>query len=169
MSEDLKTLFEEPKKLAVPARWLDVDPEGFEVHVPLEIKGVIIEGLALRATCQRWCADRNVMFQLEYAPAGAKSKPLARIDWKPHHTHNKKDRGPEDLQFKRQKDSHHHSFGLNWLLPEARIRSGNLPIAMPIVPEPESFKNLLALVDKEFRIPGLLNDFPEPPWEYRLL
>jgi len=63
--------------------------------------------------------------------------------------------------------SHNHSFGLNWVLGDARMLKENLPIAVPILPDPEGFNQLLALVSNEFRI-GNAGDIPIPPWDLLL-
>lgn len=126
-----------------------------------------MEGLQLRGVCRRWLPDRAVTFQLELFPARTRAQPLSRIDWKPLSPH-RNSRGPENVRGKIIAGTHHHSFELNWVAHENRMKR-RISVAAPIVPEPKTYEELLAVVDREFRIQALSGVLPKPEWELRLL
>lgn len=111
--------------------------------------------------------EEAVTVQLEYEQEGRRDKAIDRINWRPIHTHNNGNKGPKEHRLREMEGSHHHSFALNWLTSETRLRLRNLPVAEPLVPDPADFKSLLAFVEDVFRIEGLSESSP-PPWEESL-
>lgn len=151
MAVDFSAFVEQEKNLGIPIRW-SRDGDSLVFVAPLETEGITIEGLQLRGRTKTFYPERDVTFQLEYQGLTHKAEPLARIDWRPFHTHNNKGRGPEKFRFKQQTGSHHHCFAENWNSVFNQMLKHNLPIALPIDPEPQGFVELLAVVRKEFRI-----------------
>lgn len=171
MSEKIPELFKAEKTLPMKPDWKESGADWLRLTSTLDVEGVTIEGLRLEATCLKIRPMSVVTFLILYAQnTRVKHEPIARIDWKPLHTHNNKENGPQELKYTPQNGSHHHSFELNWLYQEQRMRSAkaNLPIAKPIIPEPANFNDLLTYVSKEFNISNL-NCVQIPPWEERLL
>ena len=154
-------------KLLTAADWVDRGGGRVSLVAALEIGGATIEGLFLRATARRALADREVMFQVEYRPSFGAEEQLCRINWRPIRPHHNHGRGPEEHRFREIAGSHHHSFEANWVADENRMRSGNLPIAIPVSPDPSDFRQLVALVTKEFRINNL-GGISVPPWDLML-
>jgi hypothetical protein len=76
--------------------------------------------------------------------------------------------GPKEFQHILQTGSHHHRFDLNWARSPDAVLRGELPIAVPIENEPTSFRALLALVGKEFRIKKI-QSVAVPPWQPSML
>lgn len=172
MLADLKTLFEAPKTFPVRPYWIKRDEERFNLVSPLDIGGVTIEGLQFRAIAMINRTDEMVTFQLEYFPAkkNPKGGPIARIEWKPLAAHSNKNIGPEKYRNLIQKGSHHHEFALNWQHDSDGVRKGNksnLPISVPIKPEP-TFDEMLAFVGKEFNI-SPIEWVSRPPWEPKFI
>jgi hypothetical protein len=96
----------------------------------------------------------DFMFQVEYQPGGPRSsQQLERLEWRARHTNP--NYGPVDLRLRDFECTHIHSFELNYLAKEKRMRSGNLELARPVEPEPENFEDFLALAEKLLRIKGL--------------
>ncbi|MDR3413896.1 MAG: hypothetical protein P4L87_23530 [Formivibrio sp.] len=151
MAPDLPALIAQEKNLGFPVKWAK-DGDCLVFLAPLEIDGITIQGLQLRGKTKAFYANRNITIQLQYQGILGKAEPIARICWKPFHTHNNKGKGPHGLRFVEQKGSHHHSFGDNWNTTTNQMFKPNLPIAVPLSPEPQGFFELLALVRKEFRI-----------------
>jgi hypothetical protein len=63
---------------------------------------------------------------------------------------NKRGMGPPHLAGRRPSNSHYHSFDLNWLPNEGRMRGGNggnLPLAMHMPSGLESFREVMAFVE----------------------
>ncbi len=120
--------------------------------VPLGMAGVTIDGLELRAAASKTMECRNITFQLEHFPAGGKKTPLFRIDYRPFSIHRNQGGGPAELRWLDIPGTHEHPFDLNYIESADRMRSGNLPIARPVDPDPESFHGLLALCGERLRI-----------------
>lgn len=134
----------------------------------LDVDGVTIEGMLFRATAMKDRPEAALTFQLEYRLPPRRDDAIERIDWRPLHTHTNNGRGPPEHRYTIQHGSHHHPFHLNWLPEENRMRTTNLPIAVPIVPDIPDFPSLLEFGRKCLRI-GNLMALPAPPWEGRLL
>jgi hypothetical protein len=131
----------------------------------LEIEGVTIAGLRLRATAIKNRPDASVTFQLEYQRPKFPGSALSRVEWRPAGgAHNNRGLGPPEHRNKFITGTHYHPFDLNWQDAASQVGRGNLPIAIPLVPEPEDFAVLVAFVAQEFRIPNA-NIVSEPPWE----
>jgi hypothetical protein len=127
----------------------------------LEVDGLTIEGLELRCGALQNAPDRAVTFHLQHYPAKGPCIPLARIDWKPLGSHTNPNAG--ELPLLRIDGSHAHEFHLNWLAEHGRMRTGNLPVARPLNPDPRTYDELLAVVGKQFRINGI-ERIEQPPW-----
>jgi len=155
------------EKTAILSDWTDDERGRQRLILSLEIEGAAIEGLNLRATANRTLPDREVMFQLEYEARYRSKDILARIDWRPLKSHRNGDVGPKAHRLKEIAGSHYHSFALNWVEITGRMRQPNLPIAKEITPDPANFRQLLALVSKEFRISNLAG-VPLPAWDLLL-
>jgi hypothetical protein len=168
MTVELPALFQCEKAIAVAPDWVARDSEALTVVTPLEIDGVVIEGLQFRATARKRLPEEMVTFQLEYHPPNEIGGPLCRIEWKPLSGHNNKGRGPKDWQNKIITGCHHHAFDLNLKYAEKELRRGILPIAIPLVDSPGNFGKLLDLVKKEFRINNI-EWLEVPPWEPTLV
>ena len=156
------------KALSVAGQWVEAANQRLYFVVPLEIDEATLEGLVLRGRAVKDRPDEEVMFQLEFPQPSRRDRGIDRIDWRPLHTHNNLGRGPDELRFMPQVNSHHHAFDLNWLAAEARMLTSNLPLARPIEPDLKSFDDLLAFIKKSFRINDI-GQIPPPPWEGLLL
>ena len=165
MFDDLPALFESPKTFPIRPECKPRDQNWLRCVQSLDIDGVTIEGLQFRATALLTRADASVTFQLEYYPPRRQPKggPLARIEWRPVTAHNNKGKGPRNLQHVIQRGTHHHLFEENWRDDPDGVRKGELPISIPIDPEP-SWHEVLAIVGKEFRI-SPIDWVPNPPWK----
>jgi hypothetical protein len=147
-------LFSCSKVLITDVSWVSTSGQcSFEA--PLEVQGLALEGLRLRSTVYTGGPVLAAMLQLEYIAAGRKLGPLDRIDWNPIHTHNNRGKGPPELQFIPQTGSHHHTFDWNWLPDEGRMRTSNLPVAIPLSPDPVTVAELFGFAEGYFRIKGL--------------
>lgn len=164
MPADLPELFNATKELPLAPQWAERDSERLVLVSPLEIRGVVIEGLWFRATAMIEMPDEAVTCQIEYhPPRGGVGGALCRIEWRPLSGHNNKGLGPPEHQHRLIRGSHHHRFDLNWGVAPKSVRRGNLPVAVPLNDDPADFETLLALVSKEFNIAniGLVS---HPPW-----
>jgi hypothetical protein len=164
---DLPALVGAEKVLVITPAWIDREADALDLTAPLEIDGVAVEGLTLRGRARKPLADREVIFQLEYHAPEIVGGPVCRIEWRPLNKHNNKGLGPKEFQNVIQDGSHHHRFDLNWKRSEAAVLRGEIPIAIPIE-DPGSFRGLLAVVGKEFRI-RRIQSVTVPPWEPKML
>ncbi len=167
MIVDIREIIEGEKTLAAEIVWAPISAfdDGFEV--PLNLGGVTLEGLRLRGKASRLVSDEDYMLQLEYCPVGRRVGGLDRIDWRPHHDHPNKGKGPDQYRFKVIQGCHHHQFLLNWYEPENRMLSGNLPIAVPMEPKLMSQSELFAFAENWFKI-SKLSRCPVPKWQGNL-
>jgi hypothetical protein len=167
--DDLPALVAADKELAGEPAWRPGrGPDDLEMSVPLEIEGIVIEGLTLRGRVLKSLPDREVAFQLEYHGPRIIGGPICRIDWKPLGTHSNRGVGPKDLRHVLQKWSHHHRFDLNWARSEEGVLRGEIPIAVPLETDPKNFRDLLGVVGKEFKI-ARIQVIGIPPWEPAML
>jgi hypothetical protein len=137
---------------------------------PLEIGGVTEVGFVLHGGCYRNQPDRHVTMELRVGRIpGRKCVPLKRVCWRSLTGHtNKRGMGPPNLAGKRLTNSHHHSFDLNWLPNENRMRSGNLPLAMDMGSGLESFQEVMVFVGIAFKISNIEAITP-PEWQHTLV
>ena len=145
--------------------------DGREVSIvsSLESEGITLPFCRLRICAVRTMPDEAVTVQIEHARGGQKYRPLVRLDWRPiNDTHRNKHRGPPEYRWKEIVGTHYHRFDLNYFESEKRMLEGNLPIAVPVIPEPMTFAEILDFVGKEFNILGL-ELYEPPPWEGVLL
>jgi hypothetical protein len=170
MPVDLPALFQAKKFLSINPDWVERDSTFLSLTCPLDLEdGTVIEGFFLRATAMKHRPDRTVAFQLVYKPQrrNVEGGPFARIEWRPLKPHTNKNFGPPHLRLLTIRGSHYHRFDYNWAHSPAQVRRGNLYTAEPIDPDPPNYGDLLAFVEKEFRIQGV-SAIAVPPWEAKL-
>lgn len=169
MSTELADLFRAEKILPVQPAFKERDNEWYRLVCPIEIKGVVVEGLQLGGSAMKRLPDESVTIQLEFHPTkgGPRGGPLARIEWRPMKGHNNKGIGPPEFQNILIQCTHNHCFEMNWQHSPAAVRRGNLPLAYPVDPDPSTFEEFIAFVAKEFRISNLSALAP-PEWERAL-
>lgn len=168
MAETLRELVEAEKLIAAPAEWAKRGRR-LELKLPLEIDGLIEEGLFLRASALEHLPDQEVMFQLEYhglaIPGG--TGPLSRVEWNSLRPHNNKGKGPSELRFMDQRPSHVHHFDDNWSDGTGALLRDNLPVARPISEPIQGFIELVDFVGNLFRINNI-SLVKVPEWVLRL-
>ena len=156
------------KKIISPQPWVEFNRGKLQLVHALDIEGVTIEGLLLRIIAFADFPEEAVTVQLEYSQAGRRDSAVDRINWRPLHTHENGNKGPAEYRLITIEGTHRHSFEHNWLTAEARLRKSNLPVAVPLNPEPDSFEALLAFLGECFRINGL-RVIEHPPWREETL
>lgn len=149
--------------------WQEDDQGILEAALPVETPGgIIIEGLLLRLKARKHLVDSAAMIQLEFPhEKGRRDRAVERLDWRPLHTHTNKNLGPEELRLIDLEGSHRHSFDLNWIPHEQRLRKYNLPIAEPM-PDCADFQSFLEYAGGCLNIQNL-NVVQVPPWERLML
>lgn len=157
LPDHIDTLVFGEKQLAFRPRWNpDSNPRFLEFTTPLTSGGVGVGGFELRAHVSKEHVSRDAMMQLEYAPAGQKRVELWRCCWKPIHVHTNRRWGPPGLEFARfEKVNHHHAFADNWVEADGRMRSGSLPAARLINPDPPTLSEFIAFCGECFRISNI--------------
>lgn len=148
------------KSIAGIADWSppDTSDRAMTFTIPLDIDGVTVEGLFLRARTYEQSLNRDVMFQMELAPTlGRERVPLLRIDWLPRARSHK---NPDKTQVF---GSHFHTFEGNWLEQEQRMRTGSLPYAEAVPQEVGTYGKLLDFARERFRIRNM-DTIPIPEW-----
>lgn len=164
---DFPKLVKSDKTLLFRPEWRVEDENRFGFVTPLDVQGVTVEGLQLRANALREIPERNVVFQLELHQSGHRAIALSRICWNPLTAHNNKKKGPKEFRNKLIFGSHSHEFDLNFLADQGTMRSGNLKVALPLSNEPADYHEILESVGKTFRINNI-ELVGRPPWQERL-
>jgi hypothetical protein len=160
------------RELLEVEKWLERRPQWnaesselrYEMEYELSIGGTIIGGLSLRGKASKSTLARDVMFQLEVSKGFRTKTPLARLDWKPFHNHDNDAIGPPELRLSHFTGTHYHCFYLNYFEDSDKMRSGNLPLAKEVQPEPESFDKILAFCEIMFNISNM-RSIPIPNWD----
>lgn len=145
------------KEIAIRPKWdVESDPEYARLSVPLVIGEVAVGGLELIGRASQRAADRAAMFQLQYFQTGRHRIPLWRCQWRPFETHTNPGWGPPGLAFAEFcGTSHNHAFADNFLESELRMRSGNLPAARPISPDPSTLSGFIDFCGECFKIKNI--------------
>lgn len=148
--------------------WNEDESGKFDITVPLEIRGITVQRLYFKAHAVKDRFEEDVTFQLIGSASGERPVGFDRIDWRPYHIHMNQGGCAPELRFLTLAQSHRHAFHLNWLADQKRLRAGNLPVAMPLDPEPNSWEELLVFVGNCFKIKDL-GRLEAPGWERVLL
>lgn len=167
----LDAMFQAEKAIATFPGWSQPEMEtGFMWFMaPLEIGGVVEADFVLFGGCNANLPDRNVLFELRVgAPGNNRRIPLARLEWRSvQGGHLNRRRRGNKWSGKRVSATHYHSFEANWSATHQRMRGKNLPQAVEIEEEPQSFESLRVEVGNLFRINNI-EIVSRPPWEYNL-
>ena len=173
MPDRLPTLIAAVKTLSLKPAWKLHDDQ-FRFVTPLDIDGVTEIGLRFRVQCSQSFSDRNVTFQIEYHFLGIKFVPVTRVDWRPFNLHQNRNIGPSEWRMMKLPGSHVHPFqdNFDWMvesgLTPIEFSKENLPIAIPLEPEPATLEGAAAVAGRLMNIEGL-PAIPAPTWEPRLL
>lgn len=110
-------------------------------------------GFELRAKVSKTVIDRDCLMQLEFAQGARDRVELSRCQWRPFETHTNKEWGPPGYELSTfVSKSHLHAFEFNHVPAERRMRSGSLPAAVPIEPDPTTLSEFIAFSGERFRI-----------------
>jgi hypothetical protein len=168
MAEEARDLFFAEKELSGALQWFEGDKNSLTLVCPLEIAGVTVEGLRLRASVIKILPDEDLCIQLEHFSDRRKFEPIARFEWRPIRSHCNNGQGPPELRWERFRKTHIHPFEDNLAARLRSFRNRNLPIGIPISPEPQTFEEALETAGKELRINNMRR-IPRPPWQARML
>lgn len=120
---------------------------------PLKLIDWDVLGFELRAKVSKSHIDRDALMQLEFAKSGRDRIPLARCQWRPFETHRNKKWGPAGYELRSYyRESHYHTFEDNYLSTERRMRTGSLPGAVPVIPDPSTLSDFIAFCGKCFSL-----------------
>lgn len=156
-----------PKRLAVTPTWRHRPHKSTSLLVlvvALEIDGVVQEGLYLHGRTLQRTAEQDLTFIVHYEYAHVHHN-LARIDWRPKRPHT--DAIGPILTRRSFAGSNFHSFEDNASNGLDALRSGskgNLPIAIPLKPDPASIIEVLRCVKQLMNIENA-EEIPPPPWD----
>lgn len=160
-----------PEKTIQPVLGWDRDGPNLRFEAAVDIEGVTEEGLFLFGRARLSNVDRDVTLGFKWADARNRGGCFERIDWLPMGAHQNKGIGPIELRFVLQECTHIHQFKEN-----AALRMGitkaireNLPVALPIDPEPGNWASFLTLAASTWNMPSLPGMIPKPEWQLGLV
>jgi len=143
----LRRLVETEKSIPYRPEWTepDVGDGNTRLSVPLEIGGVTETGLTLECRAYEYHPDEHVTLELSVLGMNGRRRiRLMRLDWRSlkggHSNDRRRCSGP--WSGKRVPATHLHSFDLNWVESEQRMKKGKLPCAEPISEPLQSFAEL---------------------------
>lgn len=162
LPENISELVEAPKSLLRTPIWdTKSDDRYYVLTAPLVLIGDDTSGFQIRAKTSKRHVNRDALCQLEFALAARKVTPLWRCEWKPFSGHTNRAWGPPGYELAVINGTHEHPFHENWNAVEARMRSPNLPAALPVAEEIRSLSGFLAFCGERFKINNI--DRIEPP------
>jgi hypothetical protein len=160
------------KAIAYFPGWSKPDDEDHYSYfqAPLSIGGVTEAGLFLAGGAMIDAPDKNVSFEIVLLThGGAKRTKIMRLDWRSlrgGHTNQRRYNCPDGCPG-RTGETHFHSFQVNWMEHEQKLRGSRLPCAVNISENLQSYEQLRTYVGKHFQINNI--DIVSPPeWEYKL-
>lgn len=166
---EIARLHNSSKTFSSPPSWHydGREQEKWVMSVPLEIDYVTVEGLYLDGWCFTNAPESSVTFSLLYRPATGLSGPIARLDWRPVHSHKNGGRVAGDWKWKSIETTHLHGYDMNRSMGWARMVQNNLPIALPVDEDLRDFRALLGYSGRIWNISDMQR-VPVPEWQNRL-
>lgn len=144
------------------------DPDGIDARMrfvaPLQFEGRVLQGLELVGRANATLRNSDVSFRMLYIPTDSRRDAIqmAGVDWRPKTPHgNDHPRCPAHLIGIDCDSDHHHGFDLNWSQAAGKPLK-SLPIAEPIVPEFQTFRELVEGLGSFFRISNAGSAIPSP-------
>ena len=170
MDADFQNLVDSEKTLGEDPEWFfdSQDPKRLRLSVPLQMNGVVIEGLYLEGHCPADNQDTDVALNLVYKPARGLSGALYRLDWNPLHAHGNKGLVSGVWKYAPILGTHRHPFQENYAKGVKYMFNNNLPIAFPITDPLPNFRDMLHYAGQLFRIMDIQRISP-PPGTQRLV
>ncbi|WP_330083777.1 hypothetical protein [Methylocystis iwaonis] len=168
----LPYLFSAQKSISYRPNWTAPDKEDGHTRIvaALDVGEITEASLALLCSAYAHLPDRHVSVEICINGLDGKRRiRLARVDWKSikgGHS-NKRGHCKGDWDGKRVPETHYHSFEMNYVTAERRMKAGKLPCARPIDEPLQSFEELCAFIGFNFNIKNMDVVAP-PPWEYKL-
>lgn len=151
-----------------PIGW-EPDGRNLRFAVALEIDGVTEAGMLLFGRASLALPDRNVTLGLSWDDPAGRGGNFDRFDWRPIEAHTNRGLGPPQHRFMLIEGTHHHPLAENAALAVGLLRAvrENLPVALPVEPDPPDWPAFLALAGQRWSLHDLVHA-PLPPWQYGL-
>ncbi len=164
----LRDLVSPLKTFSEPIKWVDEGENWKTSRVNLEMNGAPVPGLFLRIKSPAIRNAHGFLLQTEYQPDERVRSAFAieRVEWKVGHTNSAI--GPQEYHFLDIESSHIHKFDINYIEDENRMRQRNLPLAVPVDPDPHSLEDFLDCAEKLLRIKGV-SGIDRPDFQGRLM
>lgn len=156
------------KAPSAPIAW-EQDDRNLRFAVALKIDGVTEAGMVLFGRASLALPERNVTLGLSWDDPEGRGGNFDRLDWRPLGAHTNKGLGPPENRFTLIEGTHHHPLADNAALEMGLLRAirENLPVALPVAPEPADWPAFLALAAQRWNFHDVV-PVPLPPWQYDL-
>jgi hypothetical protein len=153
---------------SAPIGWM-TDGRNLRFATALDIEGVTEAGMVLFGRASLTLRDQNVTLGLSWDDPAAPGGNFDRLDWRPVDAHTNRGLGPPEHRFTLFEGSHHHPLAENGALAMGLRRAirENLPVALPMEPEPPDWPAFVALAAQRWNLHDLVH-LPLPPWQYDL-
>lgn len=156
------------KSFSEPIVWVEDGESWKTARVKLEVDAGDIFGLFLRLKSPALRNGHGFLLQTEFQSDEKVKSVIAleRIEWKVGHTNSAI--GPREYHFLDIPSSHIHKFEINYIEGENRMRQRNLPLAVPLDPDPGALEDFLDCAEKLLRIKGV-SGIGRPGFQGRLV
>jgi hypothetical protein len=161
------TIVSQNKVLPSFPDWRSGENGALWFNAPLEIGGIVEPGIVLHGEARVDLPNQNVGLEILYQiPQTKKRFALIRLDWKClSGGHRNKKRKGWPYAGKRVGETHLHPFELNWMPEKKKMRRGDLPVAIEIEGELQSFESFRASAGFFLGISNI-ELVKRPPWDY---
>lgn len=135
---------------------------------PIEIAGMVVQGLCLEGNCEQDFPDRHVCFELVVQKTPTRRRVvLERLEWLSlKGGHSNKRRRPVGVP-RRTDASHWHKFELNYQPSSRRMGNDNLSVAINFEETFSTYENFRIFVGERLKISNV-ELVTRPEWEYSL-
>lgn len=157
----MRQVLAEPKTIAGTLAWRQGNRPRKLVLVALAEGQTLNAELHITAVAD--LPDEDVSFQLCLAEP-SDTFPITRFDWRPPRAHTNKVGSHKGVT----SFTGVHPFEENASLGFANMVAGNLPVSLPVAPEPGDFEQAVAYVCATFNL-AFQNSLPTPPWSLSLI
>lgn len=165
--ERLRAILNTPKAAIGELGWTADKQHANVIRCPIvcQCADPQLTGVELRGTSFIDRPNEHVGFQL-LADIRGETYRITRVDWRPRAPHTNK-KGTSDIKGTTVWTSIHH-FERNAALGLSVMQNNNLPIALPIEPEPDDFEALLRYIGDTLSLTNA-HEIPVPRWSKSLL
>lgn len=156
LCKHLLEVIQAPKAFSIPPSW-EEDQEKYRFSISLDREGVTLGGITLFGRATKARPDQDITIGLRCRTDMGRQRNFDRGDWRPMSGHNNRNQGPKELRLIEIRGTHRHPLSENAGLEcgiQIALRE-NLPIALPMPEEADSWECFTRLLGEAWNLPDL--------------